>query len=487
MKSEESKSCERINNQLDGTRGWVVTAACFMAAFLTDGITFCFGLILFELIQVFDEPVEKVAWIPSFLLGIQLLSGPLASALSNRFGFRAVIVSGSFLGFAGLTCSSFAPSVDVLFLTIGLMCGVAFGLVWTPAVVAVSYFENRRSLATGVVMCGSGMGTFVFAPFIYWLLENYALRGTFLILGALYLNCAAVGAFFRPMKRRGRNNKSTAMKLKVMEQQSKPTRDVLLDNSDPLLLTLERQPDMAVMEDSSIIEEELRSADLTSDVSKQVLDALCTDQIESSRNRSIFKFSLFRSPSFVLVCTSSFVQLLGSFVPYVYLTAYAIDVGISKEAASFLLSIVGVTNTVGNIAVGALTSHPKVSVLLTNNIALSLEGLLLIACPLFTTYGALVFFAVMYGLCSSCISVCRPILMGEMLGFDNVNNAFGFVLMFYGLASFIGIPLAGHLYGTYGDYHGTFYFAGSVVFIAGAICYPLACVNRKPSEGTQSL
>jgi hypothetical protein len=91
--------------------------------------------------------------------------------------------------------------------------------------------------------------------------------------GALYLNCAAVGAFFRPMKRRGRNNKSMAMKLKVMEQQSKPARDVLLDNSDPLLLTLERtgrQPDMAVMEDSSIIEEELRSADLTSDVSKQV-------------------------------------------------------------------------------------------------------------------------------------------------------------------------------------------------------------------------
>ena len=109
-------------------------------------------------------------------------TGPLASALSNRFGFRAVIVSGRFLGFAGLTCSSFAPSVDVLFLTIGLLCGVAFGLVWTPAVVAVSYFENRRSLATGVVMCGSGMGTFVFAPFIYWLLENYALRGTFLIL-----------------------------------------------------------------------------------------------------------------------------------------------------------------------------------------------------------------------------------------------------------------------------------------------------------------
>lgn len=484
MKSEE-KSYERIANQLDGTRGWVVTAACFMAAFLTDGITFCFGLILFELIQVFDEPVEKVAWIPSFLLGIQLLSGPLASALSNRFGFRAVIVSGSVLGFAGLTCSSFAPSVDVLFLTVGLMCGVAFGLVWTPAVVAVSYFENRRSLATGVVMCGSGMGTFVFAPFIYWLLENYALRGTFLILGALYLNCAAVGAFFRPMKRGGRKSRGTVIKLNVKRRQCNTARQ-LLENTDVSMLALERgQSDMSTEE--CVIEEELRPTDFVEDGTKQV-DVLCgTDQMESSRNRSIFKFSLFRSPSFVLVCTSSFVQLLGSFVPYVYLTAYAIDMGISKEAASFLLSIVGVTNTVGNIAVGALTSHPKVSVLLTNNIALSLEGLLLIACPLFTTYGALVFFAVMYGLCSSCISVCRPILMGEMLGFDNVNNAFGFVLMFYGLASFIGIPLAGHLYGTYGDYNGTFYFAGSVVFVAGAICYPLACIKNKENEGTKIL
>lgn len=80
MKSQEvvpEKSDERVisANLLDGKRGWIVTTACFMAAFLTDGITFCFGLILFELVQVFNEPVEKVAWIPSFLLGIQLLSG----------------------------------------------------------------------------------------------------------------------------------------------------------------------------------------------------------------------------------------------------------------------------------------------------------------------------------------------------------------------------------------------------------------------------
>nr|SVE72964.1 EOG090X0702 [Ceriodaphnia reticulata] len=49
MKTEERN--ERIANQLDGKRGWVVTAACFMAAFLTDGIFFCFGLVVFEMIR----------------------------------------------------------------------------------------------------------------------------------------------------------------------------------------------------------------------------------------------------------------------------------------------------------------------------------------------------------------------------------------------------------------------------------------------------
>lgn len=102
-----------------------------------------------------------------------------------------------------------------------------------------------------------------------------------------------------------------------------------------------------------------------------------------------------------------------------------------------------------------------------------MEGVLLLVCPFMTTYGAMVFFAVVFGMCTckwyishsiafksflsslytrftlgngfvtACILVCRPILMGEMLGFENVNNAYGFVLMFYGLASFVGIPVAG--------------------------------------------
>ncbi len=114
--------------------------------------------------------------------------GPIASALSNRFSFRAVVLTGSIFGFVGLSTSSLAQSVDILFFTLGILFGVSIGLIFTPLVVGVGfYFDKRRALATGITVCGSGAGTFVFAPVIYWLLEKYAIRGTFLILVREYI------------------------------------------------------------------------------------------------------------------------------------------------------------------------------------------------------------------------------------------------------------------------------------------------------------
>ena len=93
-----------------------------------------------------------------------------------------VIIGGSLLSSTGFLLSSLVTSVDALFITIGLMAGLGFGLIYTPAIVAVSlYMTERRALATGLAVSGSGIGTFLFAPLTEWLLQTYALRGTFLI------------------------------------------------------------------------------------------------------------------------------------------------------------------------------------------------------------------------------------------------------------------------------------------------------------------
>jgi len=78
--------------------------------------------------------------------------------------------------------------------------GAGFGLMYLPAVGVVGYyFDRRRALATGVCVCGAGIGTFVFAPLGSWLVENYGWKGANVIIGAIILNGIVFGLTYRPL------------------------------------------------------------------------------------------------------------------------------------------------------------------------------------------------------------------------------------------------------------------------------------------------
>ena len=73
-------------------------------------------------------------------------------------------------------------------------------MMYLPAIVMVGYyFDKRRALATGIAVCGSGIGTFVMAPVASFLLDTLTWRGTNAVLGALILNGAVFGALYRPL------------------------------------------------------------------------------------------------------------------------------------------------------------------------------------------------------------------------------------------------------------------------------------------------
>lgn len=74
-------------------------------------------------------------------------------------------------------------------------------MLYLPSIVMVSvYFDKRRAMATGIAVCGSGIGTFVFAPLVTALNDEYGWRGTTLILAGLMLNGIACGAVYLPLK-----------------------------------------------------------------------------------------------------------------------------------------------------------------------------------------------------------------------------------------------------------------------------------------------
>ncbi|XP_066592508.1 monocarboxylate transporter 9-like [Prorops nasuta] len=201
--SEDNSSLEQLCEARppDGGWGWVVVAAAFMVNLIADGITFSFGVIFVEFLNYFGEGKSKTAWIGSLFMSMPLLSGPIASFLTDRYGCRRVSIAGSILATTGFVISSYANSMGVLIFTFGVVAGFGLSLCFVAAVVIVAYyFDKKRSFATGLSVCGSGIGTFIFAPVTHYLLAEYGWRGTTLILAGLFLNLAVCGCLMRDLE-----------------------------------------------------------------------------------------------------------------------------------------------------------------------------------------------------------------------------------------------------------------------------------------------
>ncbi|XP_077563614.1 monocarboxylate transporter 5 isoform X3 [Haemaphysalis longicornis] len=184
----------------DGGWGWMIVAASFLCNMVVDGIAYTFGIFFPEFVDHFKAPKGTVAWVGSLLSGCYLSAGPLVSALTNRYGCRAVCIGGSVVACIAFLLSTIVQDVGSLMVTFGVMAGIGFGLIYLPAIVSVNqYFSKKRALATGIAVCGSGMGAFVFAPFCQYLLTVFNWKGALMILAGLSLNCAVFGSLMRPL------------------------------------------------------------------------------------------------------------------------------------------------------------------------------------------------------------------------------------------------------------------------------------------------
>lgn len=166
-------------------------------------MTYSFGILYVAFVNQFKEGSGFTSWILSILVGMTLCSGPISSSFVNRYGCRAVTIAGSILASLCLLASVYATNVWTLIFTIGFGAGSGLGLIYLPAIVSVTtYFEKYRSVATGIAVCGSGFGTFIFAPFLEYLTNTYDWRTTLMFLAGIVLLCIIFGAAFLPLEPR---------------------------------------------------------------------------------------------------------------------------------------------------------------------------------------------------------------------------------------------------------------------------------------------
>ena len=510
-------------------------------------------------------------------------------------------IAGSLIGAASLALSTLAPNVIVFILVYGVLGGLGFGMVFLPAIICVGlYFESRRALATGIAVCGAGVGAFVFAPLASHLVESVGWRNSNLMFAGLAGLNVFCGLAMRPLEavtvrdmeemedcapgeernkknsvktidplptigedeifdeededadfmiNNNNNNDTSQAKTQIVRNMSLniatsggkfsrnystpylrpvPSSGSIMSSGDPgervgsswgpvvrplsrvdifysgsirhidtenidtetRGLQTNRQSFVSIgaksrgSSNSIVIPRNFLIPDSgvvnTAQTEKDGLDQKESENAFVNVLKTMLKPSLMTDPKFVLIGVSNLLGFLGFFVPFLYLPSMASSLdSISPDQASLLVSVIGISNTVGRIGCGYISDFAWVDSLVVTNISYFLTGACIIVFPLLSTFTEFIILSLMFGVCIAALVTLTSIVLVDVLGLEKLTSAFGLLIMFRGVATIMGPPLAGAVQQWAGSYDMSFYVAGALLILAGLVSLMADMVRRR--------
>ena len=536
----------------DGGFGWVVVAASFLTNMIADGVTFSFGIMYEEFQQEFSSSAAVTAGVVSVFHAVPLLTGPIATYLTDRFGCRAVTIWGSLLASLGFLAAAFSHHIALLYFFFGVVSGFGLSLVYVASIIIVAYyFETKRSFATGIAVSGSGIGTFLFAPFTQWLMDNYGgWRGACIILAGIFLNMILCGLMFKELEWKRRMSRASSARslsspeieelraalesgdvsdllteeeeevriasslvtiptyikdpnklpqhILALMVQNKQTYDFILENYPDCLRDIrsvesfttskatEEEADKEKHSNhqskaktegesksvklkrrvSSLIRGQhrpLEPAQSSSRAASEKVDlqklkvrrqsmtyrgarlstrnrlrstASCPDIYKNARSEDDEEESCsgemleYITLPFIVFCISNFLLYFWYDVPYVYTIEYVENnLHIPNTESTQILSIIGILNTVGEVAVGWLSDQKCVSSLVLYAVCMLVCGLVTAIIPFLSSYPSILSLSAIYGFAISAnYSLTSPILV-DLVSIHQFSAAYGKVVL----------------------------------------------------------
>ncbi|OZJ02607.1 hypothetical protein BZG36_04280 [Bifiguratus adelaidae] len=173
----------------DGGYGWFVVLSAFLVNFYIFGQTLSFGVFQDAYLKdVFAGQVStlQVAFIGTLANSLMVGLGVFIAPWIARFGYRPIMAAGSIISPLGLILASINTSYWQLYLTQGVMFGVGGALTFNPSIgLPAQYFDKYRGVATGMSVCGSGIGGLTLSPLTQYLITHYGYRATLRYLGIM--------------------------------------------------------------------------------------------------------------------------------------------------------------------------------------------------------------------------------------------------------------------------------------------------------------
>lgn len=391
--------------------GWIIVAAVFFTTATAAGTIYAFPAFFDSFSRDFAADRFEISLVFAICECIWFSTGFVAGFLADRFGPRPVVVIGSAFMTGGLVLAASATSIDMLYVAYGAGVGIGGGMMYVPSVSVVQrWFNRHRGLASGLAICGTGVGTLV-VPFLATLMiDNAGWRTThhFFAFGVLAI-CGMAGMLLI----------------------ASPREICLAPDGDP------HGPEAA----------------------SQPPSGLALGQALSTR-------------AFWLLYVASLVSSASVFITYVHLVPYALDGGISAQNGITLVGALGIAGTVGRFLLGGMADRLGRRHALALMFASLTAAMIwwLLAPP---TFVSLMIYAVAFGAFYGGYITVLPVLTMDFFGGRRISSIIGFLYTSWAVGALGGPPLAGFLYEATGSYFYAILTGSLFMGMAAAACFAI--------------
>ncbi|KAH3826848.1 hypothetical protein DPMN_128760 [Dreissena polymorpha] len=193
---------------------------------------------------------------------------------------------------------------------------------------------------------------------------------------------------------------------------------------------------------------------------------------------SMFSFDLLRDTRCLFFLGSAFVLNLAFTIPYNLLPDQAVEEnGMSKQEATWIISTIGIANTLSRIFLGWVGDRACVNRMWMMQGALFMAGLSTALSPLLISFATKLVYSCLIGAALGGYVMLVPVVLADMFGADVISRSLGLVLFVVGVAGFVSTPIGGWLFDRTGSYTFSFIVAGAEFIVAGALLLVPKCLN----------
>ena len=212
--------------------------------------------------------------------------------------------------------------------------------------------------------------------------------------------------------------------------------------------------------------------------------ALLVRPPEGAEKKKVSIVPKLRTHAFALQFTCLLFSGIAVFVSFVFLPAYAADIGATRVAGAALIGYIGAASVLGRLGLNALA--PRFGLIGMYQFAYLLLLLSFGAWLTAHSYLSLVIFGIVMGVGYGGIAAMAPAVAASIFGVEGLGELLGILFIGFGIACLVGPPAAGILVDHSHDYKGPVFLAAAGAALGLAFAIPLRKYEARKQEESLS-